>query len=358
MDDALDNPADAQSHPRVAVILLNWNAWTDTIECLESLLRSDYPAFQIVVCDNASTDGSVDQLQAWARGEDVWPGPAREDMASFSTPRQAKPVSLAVVDAGETVTAQSQAAAVVVLRTGGNFGFAGGNNAGLRWALSDPSFKYFWVLNNDTVQKTDAMGQLVARMEEGPKAGICGSTMLYYERPEVIQALNGSRFEKWNAISYPIEVGSRLRDVTIDRTHVERQTDMISGACMFMSRTFLDEVGLMDERYFLYYEEIDWATRSRGRFDHLYAPDAIVYHKSGSTIGTGSVETRRGALSDFYLTQSKLRFTWKHFPGWFPVVYASSAGIVARRMARRQWRHASSVVMAMLGKKWYRQKPY
>ncbi|MGF1454263.1 MAG: glycosyltransferase family 2 protein [Alphaproteobacteria bacterium] len=357
-DETLGGGPDAGSGSRVAVVLLNWNAWSDTIECLESLLRSDHPNFQVIVCDNASTDGSVDRLTAWGRGEAVWEGPSDPAMARFTDPPIDKPLSMICVDAGQPASPADRAARVVVLRTGGNYGFAGGNNAGLRWALSDPTFDYFWVLNNDTVQEPTAMGRMVARMEEHPKPGICGSTILYYEDPDTIQALNGGGFKAWNGSTYAIDIDRPFKDVKINRSDVERRTDMVLGASMFTSRAFLDEVGLLDERYFLFYEEIDWAMRTRGRFDHLYAPDAIIYHKKGASIGTGSAARRRGALADFYMTQSKLLFTRKHRPDLLPIIYLTTARVALVRLSRRRWRNAGAVALAMLGKKWYDKAPY
>ncbi|MFP3942394.1 MAG: glycosyltransferase family 2 protein, partial [Alphaproteobacteria bacterium] len=133
--------------PRVCVVLVNWNGWRDTVECLESLLRSDYPNFQAVVCDNGSTDGSVEKLASWARGEAVWPGPLSPELAPLSTPPLPKPVRLEVVSPGEDPGERARATDVVVIDTRENLGFAGGNNAGIRFALAQPEVRFVWLLN-------------------------------------------------------------------------------------------------------------------------------------------------------------------------------------------------------------------
>lgn len=184
---------------RVAIILVNWNGWRDTIECLESLLKSGSTEFQAIVCDNGSTDGSFRKIQDWALGH-VPAVAANGDMTRFSSPPASKPVELLVVEPDRQRTGPEDAR-VVLIQTGSNLGFAGGNNVGLRFAMEQGGFDLFWLLNNDTVIEPEALGHIVDRFEEADGEGICGTTIRFYFSPDKIQARNGAEFNRFTGNS-------------------------------------------------------------------------------------------------------------------------------------------------------------
>ena len=146
---------------RVYVVLVNWNTWPHTVECLESLLRSDHDDFQIVVCDNASRDDSLAHLAAWAAGREPFTPPAGPVPLD---PPVRKPVSFVPLSRAEAERGGLAACAdarVVLVDDGGNLGFAGGCNVGMRYALARGDAAYVWVLNNDTVVAPTAMRAMV-----------------------------------------------------------------------------------------------------------------------------------------------------------------------------------------------------
>jgi GT2 family glycosyltransferase len=169
---------------RALVVILNWNGWPDTLECLESVFRSDHSDLSVVVCDNASTDGSIAHLKAWAEGRlDAIPqgeGPVREATA----PPVPKPIRYLEIDEGRVDGASELWAArsegeyrsLTIIQLSENRGFAGGNNIGLRYALSRGDIDFVWLLNNDTVVRSDALSRMIERLTSSPRAGICGST--------------------------------------------------------------------------------------------------------------------------------------------------------------------------------------
>jgi GT2 family glycosyltransferase len=177
-------------------------------------------------------------------------------------------------------------ARLILIQTGGNLGFAGGNNVGLRYALSRDDFQYVWLLNNDTVIKADALTALVRGMQENPGAGMCGSTLPFYHDPDMIWALGGATYNKWLCKTECIGLRAPLSR-TISKTEVESNMAYLAGASMLVSKAFLRAVGLMNERYFLYFEELDWALRAKNRFRLIFAPNSIVYHKVGASIEKG-----------------------------------------------------------------------
>ncbi|MFM9434230.1 GT2 family glycosyltransferase [Janthinobacterium sp. CG_23.3] len=304
--------------PKIWIVLVNWNGWRDTVECLESVLRLDYPHFRVVVCDNDSSDGSVASLQAWASGAE--PGPERVGpLAYLSSPALPKPVTCAVVDTPAHYRADADVdGPLLIARTGGNLGFAGGNNVGIRMALSDPACQFVWLLNNDTVVDPACLARMVETAKADVGIGITGSVNCFYAEPDVVQALGGGLFSRGRAFADLHGHCLRRGDITAAvRQRTEARLDWISGASMLVSRDFLNRVGEMEERYFLYYEEIDWALRSEKLFRNAVAYSALVYHKSGSSTGA-QVDSGFSIYTQF---RSRFKLYRKLLPVLLPLCY-------------------------------------
>ncbi len=290
--------------PVVFIVILNWNGLRDTHACLGSLAGLDYPNYEVVVVDNASTDGSERELKK----------------------RYPK---------------------LTLLQSGANLGFAGGNNVGLRHALAHGA-EYVWLLNNDTLVEPDALTELVKKMRREPDLGLCGSTLLYESQRGTVQALGGARYNRW--LGTVQHVGQHESwPQKVDEREVEGQLDYLIGASMLASRPFLEQVGLLQEDYFLYFEELDWAARARGAFRLGYAAKSIVYHKEGSSIG-GSNRAKAGKsyTADLYALKNRVRFTRRFYPYALPTVYLGLLAALANRVRRRQWRRVALVVRVML----------
>jgi GT2 family glycosyltransferase len=206
-----------------------------------------------------------------------------------------------------------------LIHCGTNLGFAGGNNVGLRYALSIGDFEFAWLLNNDTVVTPTALSEMVRRMGGRPSSGLCGSTLLEYENPGRVQALGGSTYNKWMARSGHIGRGIS-RDNILDGEIVESKMKYVIGASMLVRKSFLQKTGLMSESYFLYFEEIDWAIRAKDQCLLTYAPKSVVYHKEGASVGTAFDRKRRSYASDYYSSRSRMLFTKTHFPIAYPLV--------------------------------------
>jgi GT2 family glycosyltransferase len=305
---------------KIYIIIVNWNGWQDTIECLESVLRIDYPDYAIIVCDNGSQDGSLEKIKAWAAGNMPITGAAPHPLSSLTRPQIAKPVRYREYEKSGAETGGTPGAEerLVLVRNRVNLGFAGGNNVGLRYALSRNDFGYVWLLNNDTVVRPDALRCLVRKMRERHDAGMCGSTIPYYDTPDRIWALAGGRYNPWSATSTNIGHGLSIRNL-LQTDRVEAELDYLAGASMLVSRAFLADVGLLCEDYFLYYEEPDWALRARGKYTIAYAPDSIVYHKVGASTAALNLKGFSRDSSVWHAMRSHLRFTAAFFPWLLPV---------------------------------------
>ena len=294
--------------PVVFIVLLNWNGWRDTDACLGSLTGLSYPNYRVVVVDNASSDGSEAELRRRHPG-------------------------------------------LTLLQSGANLGFAGGNNVGLRYAL-DHGAEYVWLLNNDTLVEPDALTQLVDKMVREPALGLCGSTLLYEGQRDTVQALGGAHYNRWLGTVahlgqhelWPQEPNAE----TLER-QVEGQLSYLIGASTLASRRFLETIGLLQDDYFLYFEELDWAARARGRFRLGYAAGSVVYHKEGSSIGgTDRARAGKSYTADLYALKNRVRFTRRFYPYALPTVYLGLLVALANRVRRRQWRRVQLIVRVML----------
>ena len=333
--------------PRLGIILVNWRRAEDSIECLESVLRSTIPV-QVVVVDNASGDGSLETIAAWARGEliAVAQSPA---MAPLIAPPIAKPV------AHERFTAEQAAAArptnrLSLVDAGRNGGFAAGNNVGLAHLLLAPDIDYFWLLNNDTVIEPGTAKALLDQLDGSGGAGMAGTVVRFYWHPDRVQALNGHRFNKWTGTSLGVGAGTAA-DAAFNPQQVAVATDFILGASLAVSRDFLTNIGLMEESYFLYFEEMDWAARNDGRFAVTFADKAVVFHKEGGSIGSSGVPGARSILSDYWLNRSRLSFIRRHHPLLLPWHWLLTLASAGRRLLRGDTAKAAALIRALAGVK-------
>ncbi len=287
----------------IYIILVNWNGWKDTIECLEGLLSlSTIHKFRILICDNGSSDKSLQHIKEWAQNR-------TDNPATFDNESLFKTIDLsqsykAIIPFPSKITCIS---------CDSNLGFAGGCNVGIRYAMKDPEINYIWLLNNDTVVDSNALDHLVKKSKQDERYGMIGSTIIYYDKRNTVQAFGGARF--FPCIGTSMHIGSIMSKFRpVDESRIERIMDYVFGASIFFKKEFIEKIGPMSEDYFLYYEEIDWATRSRNIYKLGYASKSIVYHKSGKSIGSSNKTSKRSLLSEYYLSKNKLLITRKFFP--------------------------------------------
>jgi GT2 family glycosyltransferase len=296
--------------PLVWIIILNWRGTDDTIACVDSVLAVTGARWRLVVCDNASGDDSVPRLTAALSkrfGE-----------------------RLAIIDESDVDAAIPDRDAYLI-RNAGNHGYAGGNNVGLRLAMRDPGMEFAWILNNDTEVEPASLAALLAHAASHPSQGMIGSTLVYHHDPDIIQGAGGARYNRWTGLvrhlglNEPRDAAGRYADAPID---------YVIGAAMFIRRAWLEQVGLMDPGYFLYFEELDYCRRGRHLFDLGYAPDSIVRHKEGGT--TGGHRHAISLLADFYNLRNRLRVTRRHFPYAMPTILAGLTVTALNRLRRGQ----------------------
>ena len=177
---------------RVAIILVNWNGWRDCAECVSSVLASSAAQVSdIWLVDNDSADGSVENLVAWC----AHPAPVADYRRLDGVQHVGnEPIACRVWSANGNAAPADPACQVTIVRSGGNLGFAGGNNVGIT-AAGLERYDYFWLLNTDTVIRCEALQYLVRRVLTEPRIGMVGSTLLYYSDPLRVQAMGGGQMD-------------------------------------------------------------------------------------------------------------------------------------------------------------------
>lgn len=320
--------------PLVYIVIVNWNNWRDTVECLESIQWLAYDSYRVIVVDNASTDQSVQKIEQWARGDIN----ANLDDSPVCLPRKFINTKLSITNSNkkENLKNVMSSDCINLIAHTSNDGFAAGCNIGINIAMQDTACRYIWLLNNDTVVDKSALGALVNCMIEDSTVGMCGSTLLYYHHPNIIQAKGGAVFNKWAATSRHIGEGEIY---SCDSFESSIRFDYVVGASMLVSVDFIKNIGLLDEDYFLYFEEIDWAVRGR-QYKLAYAASSIVYHKEGGTTKLNKKNPTYGKGTEIYLLRNRLVFTRKNMIAYLPSVAVRLIVVFLRSLTPRRFSRA------------------
>ncbi|WP_162906670.1 glycosyltransferase family 2 protein [Algihabitans albus] len=312
--------------PCIGVVVVTYDAEDFIEECLASLLASGYPALHVIVADNGSRDGTVEAVRQWCR-ETVGPEQSDGDLS----------------DSRRTESWRSSgrhSLTFSLLRNGANLGFAGGVNSGLSFLIDAKTVDLYWILNPDTVVDPEAPGALVAWAQAREGWGIIGARVLYHARPDRVHT-DGGVYRRWMGFAKSFNLGRKVEDC---RPPGDAKLDYVSGASMLVSKAFLATAGLMDESWFLYFEEIDWAFRRKGLTLSI-APDAIVHHRAGASIGSGSGHRVDSAFSVYFMYRNRIRFAWRWTPAFLPSVYGWSWAM----LIRRYWRHPQQLIAGIWG---------
>jgi GT2 family glycosyltransferase len=305
----------------VYIILLNWNGWKDTSQCLESVLRSDYPNFRVIFCDNQSDDGSMQKIKDWTEGKLIVDEKINEELKSLISPLIEKPltyVQYTRAEAEEGGKNDDEKIPLVLIQNDSNAGYSGGNNVGIRYALKKNA-DYIWLLNNDTVVTDSTLKELVYRMQSDKNLGLVGSILYHASEPSKIQAYGG---------------GKIMKVLGVDRfVYSPGVIDYVSGTSLFIKREVIEQVGLLDEKFFFYWEDVDYSKRALKKGWKLgVASNAVVYHKFSASVGGQSLK------SDLFKVASLTLYFKKHQRGWwFIPVGFNISGMVLKRLFRGQF---------------------
>jgi GT2 family glycosyltransferase len=240
-------------YPRVSIIVLNWNNYKDTKECIESLSGITYPNYEIIVVDNGSVDGSTRKIQ--------------EEFSKLE-----------------------------YIYNKDNLGFAGGNNIGMRYALNKGS-DFIMILNNDTTVKENFLEPLVEDLTKNEKIGMAGPLIYYFYEPYKIFS-DGEKLAFWRKNLKELLRGEKIR--------------MIQGCCMLIKKEVIEKIGYFYEPYFLNWEEVDYCLQTnRAGYEVICEHKSVIWHKVRTTL------KKNPASESYYFYRNRLLFTKRTAPFLF-----------------------------------------
>lgn len=238
-------------NPLVSIIIVTWNGEKYLNECISSLLEQSYTHFEIIMVDNASTDGSVELV--------------KENFPN-----------------------------VQIIENDENKGFSGGTNAGIDVAKGE----LLALFNQDAVAKNDWLVKLIEKIESSKNiAAVAGKVYFYHDTyGKNAVASTWSKIDPYTGCAY---------NFTEDET--SSKVDYLTGCAMLVKKEIVDEIGLLDTGYFMYFDETDWCARMiRAGYDLVYVPSAIVKHVVSASLGEGNLKL-------YYMERSRIRFVLKNF---------------------------------------------
>jgi len=257
-----------QALPPVGIITVTWNQVEKTLACLETIFSLDYPEFDVILIDNGSTDGTVAKVQQ--RFPDV------------------------------KVTALPQ-----------NVGFAKGYNVGLhQCAVND--YPFLFLLNNDTLLAPDVLTHLIEHMRQQPEVGMASAKIYFADEPTRIWSVGGMINPK------NLEVTDKF-DNMLDQGQLAeiRSLDFVPLCGVLIRGQLIAEIGFLDERFFVYYEDMDFSRRARqAGYQISLVPDAKIWHAVSSSSGGADSPNER-----YWMARSSVIFFRKHgSPKQAPVI--------------------------------------
>ena len=314
-------PVDEDKQPRIVVAIVSTNDIRHLDGCIKSLAASTYHNFQVIICENggrAAFERAIDALREFefladATLKQVGTAPPEQFRYEFllGTGRQK----------------------VTLMNAGRNLGYAGGVNACIA-AVPRETWDAVWVLNPDTFPDSNALAALV-RYQRVRDYGIVGSRLLWAS-DGLVQTWGGLKWRSWLGRGVYLGLNSPGQ-MTPDVTEVERSLEFISGASMYVSRAYIEAVGVMDDDFFVYCEDVDWCLRRR-TFKLGYAHNSIVHHVGG---GTSGIFSTSGSRFTVYLgTRNKILLARKRHGSAWPIVaaIALSFALVEQLLRARSFR--------------------
>lgn len=283
--------------PLIYAITLNWNQRVETLDCLQSLSNLEYTNIQLLLVDNASTDGTADAVYK------CFPH-------------------------------------VKIITNKKNLGFGAGFNVGIRYALEQGA-EHILIINNDARLAPDALRQMLALNQ--PDVGIIAPKIYYASNPQHIWSLGGMR----HPLTYEMTNDGRGQ---IDRGQWQQilERDYFVGCILLFSAKMLKEIGLFDEAFFLYYEDSDLSLRARqAGYRLLLCPLAHGWHKVALSSGGSDSPSER-----YWMARSSVGFFYKHTSGWrwavvIPYRFASAVKTVIRLITRGKGEAAKSYLRGL-----------
>lgn len=240
--------------PLVYIVILNYNGYIDTIECINSIKRIIYDNYRVVIVDNNSNDDSEKIL--------------KEKFPDY-----------------------------IILQTGKNLGYAAGNNIGIKYAVTNNA-NYICIMNNDVIVNKFFLNKLINYMDDNRNTAMVGPMLLEYKNKDIIQS-TGSIINLNKGYALPLNNNKRKNQIKEGII----KCDYVSGACILVRKEIIDVIGLIPENYFLFYEETEWCLKVKQYgYDVTCVCDAEIIHKGSISINKIS------GLNEYFMCRSRVVF--------------------------------------------------
>lgn len=297
----------------VYIVLINYNGYTNTIECIESIYTSSYKNFKVVIVDNCSTDSSREELN-------------RKFMGSAN---------------------------IVLLYSESNKGFAAGINIALGYIKKQNDYDYVWILGNDSVVCSDTLEKQLEFAKNDEKLGILGLVSLDYYNHDIIQCFGVGIYNKWIGVGKNFLAGKYLfdyipKELTKIRQYIKEKNIYIYGNSLFLTKCFVNKIDKIPEEYFIYYEELElMQLLKQYKFTYDVVGDAFVYHKESSTISSNSATLSE--LGVKYSVRNRILFTEKYYKPYLPIVIIGIILLCCKKLFLRQFKSAIITLKTLIG---------
>lgn len=286
----------------IVSVIVSYGNFEDISECISSLLDQIVKFKSIYICENGGYENFLRIKKSIISSFDSEFDSDFEDRFSLMT---------------------SSGVEIIVYNAGENLGYAGGINYCLQ--RMDSNWSHLWIINPDAAPEKDALSALLNR-QKTVDADIVGG-VLVFAGTEKVQSYGGY-WRPWIARGLNLGMGKTLSE-SPDPAAIEQAMSYVSGACMLVTRRYIEEIGPMRDDYFLYCEEVDWCLR-RGARRLAFASDAIIYHKHGTTIGSHKDRKKRSRLSVYLDERNKIILTRRIYPLRLPIVAAVTLLLLAQ----------------------------
>jgi len=295
-------------YPKVSIIILNWNSWKDTIECLESLYQINYPNYNVILVDNNSQNDSIEKIKRYCEGE------IPVESKFFKYNQENKPITIIEYTREEAEFGGGKENEIknlpsnrklIIIKNEKNYGFAEGSNIGIRYTLKSLNPDYVLLLNNDTVVDKEFLRELVKVGESDYKIGIVGPKIYYYnfnERSDVIWFAGGKinlfAFEIYKIYSH---IGQNEQD--LGQCSTIKDVKWITGAALMIKSNILKKLSLLNSKYFMGHEDVEYCIKARKQnIKIVYVPSSKIWHKIGmSRPKSLSTKNKFSEISSYFL---------------------------------------------------------
>ncbi len=312
----------------VYIVLINYNGWEHTVECVDSIFRNSYQNFKIVIVDNNSTaDLKIEQ----------------NFCNDFS-----KNMKIIFAEKGSLTDYNTNDKQILLIKNNSNDGFAAGCNCAFNYIRKQDDYKYVWLLGSDNVIDKNALNNLIEYMKKANDVALCGSISLSYYQRHIIQCAGVGIYNKWTSLSRHLLVDKNVNvlDNLDYKKILKNKITYVYGNSMLFSKEFFMNMQRIPENYFIYYEELEIMQQLKNlNMKFGIALDSFVYHKEGSSTG-GKAESK-SLIADYYGVRNRILFTKRYYKYCLPTVYLGLILAIINRIRRKQFARIPMILKLM-----------